>query len=192
MKNTEQPFDAEELLHLAMEASKNSDNETAIKHLKSALEISPDSAEVHFMLGSTYADIGMYERAENSLKQALVAKPDFEAARFQLGLLYIVNNQVDQASTTWEALDNLGDDNPHYLFKCGLLHLAKDEFDKSIEYINKGLVANTQNTPLNNNMNQILNDILAVQQQTSGVAAPANNLNNAKHAQLKAYEDTED
>lgn len=184
-------LEPDELLHLAIESSKNNDSESTLKYLKSAQELSPLSSDIQFMLGSTYADLGMFERAESSLKQAISLKADFEAAQFQLGLLYIVNNLIEQASKAWEPLETLGDENPYYLFKSGLLSLANDEFDKSIEYINKGLEANTENEPLNNNMNQILNDILA-SQKSDLIPNSSNTPNSSRHAQLKAYKNSED
>jgi Flp pilus assembly protein TadD len=188
MNDNKEILDSEELLHLAMESNNKNDTEAAIKHLKSALKLSPESAEVNFMLGAIYADLGMFDRAEVSLKEAIAYKADFEAAQFQLGLLYIVNSQIDNASSAWEALDSKGEENPYYLFKCGLLKLANDEFDKSIEYISKGLENNNDNAPLNNNMNRILNDILSTQQQESNNNAIPQN---ARQAQLKAYENSD-
>jgi tetratricopeptide (TPR) repeat protein len=182
-------LDADELLHLAMEASKKQDSEAAIKYLKSAREQSPESSEVQFMLGATYADLGMFDRAETSLKEAVTLKPDFEAAIFQLGLLYIVNNRIDNAAEAWEALDTKGEENPYYLFKSGLLKLANDEFDQSIEYINKGLQANQENEPLNINMSRILNDILASQQQSEANSVTPQN---TRQTQLKAYQNSDD
>ena len=187
MQNNEPALDTEELLHLAIQASKNKNNEATIRYLKSALQLSPEAADVHFMLGATYADLAMFERAESSLQEAIRLNPDFEAANFQLGLLYIVNNQIENATTAWQKLDSTSEDNAYYLFKSGLLSLSRDEFDKSIDYINRGLKANQDNPPLSENMTRILNDILASQQQSRPEEIKPQQ---TRQVQLKAYEDT--
>ena len=66
-------LDSNELLHLAIAASRKDDHEKAIGHLKQALELAPDNARVHYFLGAEHAQIGLYERAMEGIEASDVA-----------------------------------------------------------------------------------------------------------------------
>src|SRR5688572_28028623 len=113
-------LDVDELLQLALNASRNEDHATAITKLKQALEISPNNAKVLYLLGAEHAHIGLYERAIEQIDRAVRLDPDQATAVFQLGLLYITTGQVEKAINAWTPLDALGEDNCFYLFKTGM------------------------------------------------------------------------
>lgn len=56
-------LDADELLHLALNAAQANRHEEAITSLKRALDISPNDARMHYMLGAEHAQIGLHDRA---------------------------------------------------------------------------------------------------------------------------------
>ena len=183
--------DAEELLHLAMKASDNKNPEQSLNYLKTALELSPDYAEAHLMLGATYADLGMFERAEKEIKSAIKANDQLHVAHFQLGLLYITHNRTDEAITSWTALDELPEDNPYYLFKTGLIALANDDFENCIQYLEAGLESNQENPPLSANIEKILASVRQSQ------PVEPNNVSSEKQQKSKiikltAYENSDD
>lgn len=186
--NTFSRLDADELMHLALAASQRGQAGEAIDFLKRLLEISPQNAEAHHILGAEYAQIGMYDRAVEEMTQAVAIDPGLDTLRFQLGLLHLTMRRVDEATEVWSGLDHLDHDHPYYLFKTGLIHLAKDEFAACTACLEKGIAANKFNEPLNNDMRRVLDEIAAqtdadavADKQTEGQEEPA------PHLFLSAY-----
>jgi len=155
-------LDAEELLHFAIRASQNKQNEKAILYLKHALTQDPDNARLHYFLGAQHAEIGMYDRAVEEMAKAVDIDPGLETAHFQLGLLHATSARIAEAEQAWKPLDQLGEEHPLYLFKTGLLHLTRNEFDQATTLLTRGIELNQANPDLNRDMLRILNDIQKV------------------------------
>jgi Flp pilus assembly protein TadD len=164
-------LDDQELLHLALRASTENRHEDAITHLKQAIELAPNNAKAHYMLGAEHAEIGLYDRAAEEMAHAVKLDPSLVTAHFQLGLLHITSGRVSDAETAWQALDKLGDGNPLYLFKKGMLHLARDEFDDATAALQKGVSLNKSNEALNRDMLGILKEIESRQPAAGAKAA---------------------
>ncbi len=159
MIGTSEKLDAEELLHLAINASEQGQPETAIGFLKRSIDLEPSNGKAMYMLGAMHAEIGMYERAIQEMQQATEIEPDLHTAHFQLGLLQLTSGNVDEAKQAWQKLDRL--DAEHYLriFKNGLLLLIEDKFDEASQALQRGILANQENLPLNNDMLKMINAI---------------------------------
>lgn len=182
-------LDAEELLHLAMNASAAGKHEDAITSLKRALTLAPKEGRIHYMLAAEHAQIGLYDRAAEEMAEAVQLDPSLDTAHFQLGLLYITSGRVEQAARAWKPLDRLGVEHPLHLFKTGLLHLARDEFTECVQLLEKGIAQNKTNQALNNDMQRILQDVekhLRSGAQTTPSPAPVPGTS-PKHVLLSAY-----
>jgi tetratricopeptide (TPR) repeat protein len=157
--NFQENLDPEELIRLAVAASDRNDSAQAISLLKRAVAAQPDFAHAHYLLGAEHAQLGMFERAIEDMTSALQYDPDLHAARFQLGLLLLTSRQPDKAADVWQPLDGLGPE--HYLvrFRDGLIRLARDDFDGCEACLRAGVAANTENAPLNADMEKILEKI---------------------------------
>lgn len=181
-------LDTDELMHLALAASQRGQAAEAIDYLKRLIEISPDNAEAHHLLGAEHAQIGMYERALEDMAQALVLEPTLHTTRFQLGLLYLTMRRVDEAIETWGPLDALGTEHAFYLFKTGLIHLARDEFAECRACLEKGISANDFSPPLNTDMQRVLDEIAAQTGVTTQQEPQADDAHDASpHLFLSAY-----
>lgn len=156
MSETNLALDADELLHLAIDASQKDDNSGSLSYLKQALTIEPNNAKLHYMLGAIHAEIGMYERAVADMQKAVDLDATLVTAVFQLGLLHITSGNVAEAEKAWASLDQLGEENCLYLFKKGILHLAANEFAECVELLNKGISLNTINPALNKDMQMLI------------------------------------
>lgn len=154
-----QYLDADELLHLALEASRQDKHEDSITYLKRALTQAPEDARLHYLLGAEHAQIGLYDRAVEEMQQAVKINPGLETAHFQLGLLHITSGRVEAAQEAWKPLDKLGAEHPLFLFKTGLLHLAKDEFKECEQNLRRGMAVNKLNAALNNDMARVLKEV---------------------------------
>ena len=149
-------LDPEELLHLAILASSNNEAEKSIVYLKQALDIEPNNAKVHYMLGAMHAEIGMYQRAIEDMQKATELDASLDTAHFQLGLLHITSGNVVAAEQAWEHLNKLGEQHPLFLFKRGILALASDQFQQCIDDLTQGIELNTENLPLNKDMQNLI------------------------------------
>lgn len=116
----------------------------------------PEDARLHFVYGSTLIMLGRMIEAHRSLTRAVALAPDFAIARFQLGLFQLTSGEADAALETWGRLDRLPD--THYLrwFVDGLRCLIRDDFAGAIENLRKGIGLNSENPPLNNDMQMVI------------------------------------
>jgi tetratricopeptide (TPR) repeat protein len=162
-------LNADELIHLALDATNRSLNGQAIEYLKRLLAIQPDNADAHYLLGAQQAQIGMFDRAVASMSRALEIRADLHAARFQLGLLLSTSGRIEEAQRVWQPLDSLGGEHFFVLFKTGVLHIARDEFEQGIGLLQRGIQVNGINAPLNDEMGTLIEHVRAMQ----GLPAPA-------------------
>lgn len=130
----------------------------------------PDDARLHFLRGSILASAGRFIEAHQALSRAVQLAPDFAIARFQLGFLQLTSGETNNALETWGRLDNLADG--HYLrkFVDGLRCLIRDDFAGVIEALRAGIALNSENPPLNRDMQMIIDRCIPLAAQTAGEA----------------------
>lgn len=148
-----------ELLGLALEATRNGDSGRSLVYLKEAGGRAESTEQVHLLLGSEYAQIGLLEEARAHFQRSLEINPDFAIARFQLGLLYLTSGQPQPALDVWSPLAALGNSHPLQIFHKGLQHLIRDEFSDCVQCLEAGIAANLENPPLNVNMQLVIERI---------------------------------
>jgi tetratricopeptide (TPR) repeat protein len=152
-------LDADELLHLAVDAAKRDQHEDAIGFLKRAIELKPDHAKAHYFLAAEHAQIGMFDRAVEEMAKSVELDPTLYTAHFQLGLLHLTSGRAAEAIVAWAPLDPLGDGHPLFLFKSGLESMARDEFDACRDYLTRGMAVNNLNPELNTDMQRVLEQL---------------------------------
>jgi Flp pilus assembly protein TadD len=176
-------LDDEELLHLAIEASRKQRHGDAIQYLKDAAAKAPRNARVRFLLGAEHAQIGLLDRAQEEMSAALEIDPALVPARFQLGLLHLVQARVAEASEAWKPLDALPESDPYLHFKHALEYLVADDFARCEEAMSRGMQLNTANAPLNQDMQRVLDEVRARTGQAPAPAKPEQ----SEHVLLSAY-----
>jgi tetratricopeptide (TPR) repeat protein len=119
----------------------------------------PEDPRLHFLRGSILAGIGRHIEAMPALKRAVDLAPDFAIARFQLGFFQLTSGEAADALGTWGPLALLPED--HYLrfFVAGLTHLIRDEFRQADAALREGIEANSENPPLNRDVQLLLDQI---------------------------------
>jgi len=148
-------LDAQELMFLALRAMEQDRDDDAIRMLKQALLLEPESGILHHLLGAMYAQIGMIDRAVEEMTQACAYNPQLDMARFQLGMLHFTSANIDAATAAWAPLLERPEDDPLWLFVSGLERLARDEFEVSIDLLSRGLERNTEHPSLNSDMQMV-------------------------------------
>lgn len=116
----------------------------------------PDDARLHFMRGSFLAGGGRPIEAHAALSRAVDLAPDFALARFQLGFFELTSGEAARALATWEPLRDLPPDQYLARFVTGLTHLVHDRFAEAVAALRAGIAVNTDNPPLNGDMQRII------------------------------------
>jgi tetratricopeptide (TPR) repeat protein len=185
-------LDAEELLHLGLHALRNNDPHEAIKSLKQCLDLNPTDAKATYLLGATYAQVAMYDRAKQLLQQAVLLNPQEYTAVFQLGLLHLTSGDVETSRQVWEGLDELGAEHYLHLFKSAMLALVVDDFARCIELIEAGVRANSANDALNGDMLKVKESAAEAMANNAGAAPAGEGTAAANHFALSGYQQMTD
>ena len=149
-------MDANTLFDMALQASQANDTQKSIGFIKEAFDQSPDDARMWYMLGTLYADIGIYDKAVQNMQKALEVDSKYGIARFHLGLMQLISGDQQAAELTWGPLDALGKSHHLCLFKSGLLKIADDDVEEGIALINTGIENNHLNESLNKDMEMVV------------------------------------
>jgi tetratricopeptide (TPR) repeat protein len=165
-----------ELLALALEATRRGDAAHSLAYLKEAAARDDATGEAYFLLGSEYAQIGMFDEAVSNMQRAVDLAPEFPIARFQLGLLHLTSGRADEARQALTPLSDLGDQHALAVLARGLDHLIADEFPECVRCLEHGIELNTDNPALNTDMQQLVERVksaMASTPPTTVDAAPA-------------------
>lgn len=184
MSETHSGLNQEELLHLAIEATRRGEHGAAISYLKEGIVRFPKDGKLAYVLGAEFAQIGMYDKAEEEMARAIELNPSLYTASFQLGLLRMTLGKVDEAKFAWSTLDKLSEDNPLRLFKNGLELLAAEEYQGARSLLEQGIALNNFSPELNRDMQNVLSAIPAANPSQNEEAATG-------QAWLSAYSDND-
>jgi hypothetical protein len=145
------------------------------QHLVRAADEHPADPRPLLVLAGAFMQAQMVDRAEAAYLMCLERAPDLAIARFQLGLLQLTSARPAAASVTWAPLERLGAEHPLRLFKQGLEAVAQDRFDEARRLLLEGIARNTENIPLNRDMQMVLERIekLPAAPGASGPEKPA-------------------
>jgi tetratricopeptide (TPR) repeat protein len=120
------------------------EKESALKELKKAVALDPQSAAAHQLLGQAYLLQGSYElisEARAELVQAIALDPDLIWARFYLARIYLDLNQPRKAKEQLEAALAVRPNVPHLLSLLGEAHRQLGSPEIAIDQNRKALAA---------------------------------------------------
>jgi tetratricopeptide (TPR) repeat protein len=156
--------DADELLHLALRASRRNQIHAALGYLDRALKLTPADARLYLLQGALHAGRGATEPALAAMERAVALGPKLWGAHFQLGLLYSTNGRVDEAMRAWAPLDALAKGHPLRSFKTGLEALERADDDACLAHLQAGIDANSESEALNGDMRRVIEKVRARRQ----------------------------
>ena len=151
----------DELLHLAVEATRRGEHGASISYLKEGVSRFPEDAKLAYVLGAEFAQIGIYDKAEYEMQRAVSIDPELYTASFQLGLLQMTLGKVEDAKLSWKNIDNLSKEHSLWLFKNGLELLADEQYLDARKFLEQGIKVNDFSPELNRDMDVILSSIPA-------------------------------
>jgi len=122
----------------------------AIRELKKALALDPQSAAAHMLLGQAYLErrqVGLIAEAKAELQQALDLDPGLVWARFYLAKVYIDLGRLDRAQEELELGLKERPNVPHFLSLLGEVNRKAGRPETAIELHRKALAADPSMTP---------------------------------------------
>ncbi|MET3448209.1 tetratricopeptide repeat protein [Ralstonia sp. 1138] len=140
--------------------------------LEAAVNRNPRNPQVLLLLAAHYMQLKDADRAEATYIAALNMAPDLAIARFQLGLLQLTSSRPATAFITWAPLDLLEQMHPLRLFKKAFERLQEDQIPAACEYLREGMRQNTDNAPLNRDMQMLLGKLGASVKEGAVVDSP--------------------
>lgn len=152
--------DAEFALTHFLQLNAQQRHEEAWEFLNRSVEKFPKNAQFRFLLGSFLAGRQQYIQAQSQMEYAVQLEPGFEIARFQLGSLRFTGGDAAGAKLAWEPLADLPDSHPLKLFKNGCEALMGDRFEETVQWLQRGIVANKDIEYLNHDMQLLLDKTL--------------------------------
>lgn len=138
------------------------DETAALARAAALIETYPDDARLHFVRASMLVGAKRNIEAHGAFSRAVALAPDFAIARFQLGFFELTSGEPAAALNTWAPLAKLPEG--HYLrtFAEGLGFLIEDRFEEATARLREGMQANTENPPLNRDMQLLIDECAAL------------------------------
>lgn len=113
--------------------------EGALKNLEQAIEQDKTNPTIFFAVGTTYDQLGMFEKAESAYLNAIELNPDYFEAHYNLGALY-----VNKAAEVQQQANDLPLDDVEGYEK--LKAQADDLLKKSLPHLEKAIELNPDDT----------------------------------------------
>ncbi len=146
----EQAASVQTLLESGAAFLKQGEAERAVRELKKALAIDPQSAAGHMLLGQAYLaqrSVSMIAEAKAELQQALDIEPGMLWAHFYLAKVYVDLGQYDKARGELEQGLEIRPNVPHFLSLLGEVHRKLGNPERAIQLNSQALKADPGMTP---------------------------------------------
>ncbi|WP_123237687.1 tetratricopeptide repeat protein [Pseudomethylobacillus aquaticus] len=190
MNQTHNILTQDELLHLAIEATRRGEHGAAISYLKEGVSRFPEDGKLAYVLGAEFAQIGLYDKAESEMARAIELAPELHTASFQLGLLQMTMGKVTEAKASWAKLDVLPERHALYLFKTGLEHLAAEQYGEARRLLDQGIAANDFSPELTRDMENVMAGLPEAVETAVANSADVT-ASESGHVWLSAYNNTD-
>jgi tetratricopeptide (TPR) repeat protein len=110
-------------------------------------------------MAAELAQQGRMDEAETSYANAVLLSPELDMARYQLGLIQFTSGRPSLALVTWQPLFSLRPDATLRLVVQGFAALAQDKLQQAAEQFRQAMAGNTENLPLNGDLQLLLDRI---------------------------------
>ena len=115
--------------------------ERASALLRRALDLEPDRAAVHFVLGQVRRSQGRFQEAVDAFRTAIALDPNYARAYTQLGATLLTLGRSEEAIPLAERAIRLSPRDPNIgecFFLIGRAHLLAERLDEAIRWLEKG------------------------------------------------------
>lgn len=149
-------FSAEELLHMALNASDQGRHDHALIYLRAHAHIEPDNPLMQLILGSQYAKLRLYDNALSAFERAWTLDNTLYIAQLHSSFIMLAANQYEKAEQVLQPLLMLAEDNYLYSLAKGLIYLCQGDNVQAMHFIELGASQNQEDPLLNNDIEQLL------------------------------------
>lgn len=132
------------------------DNEAALVQLEKAVNLAPQDATVHLMLGLTLQDLGKFLEAETKFRLALSLRPDLLEAQQSLGLLLVRNQKYEDAISILQPLAEADPSNVPIAQALVEAYEKTDRKGEAIGILKSSIVLNNENVSLLKKLSELL------------------------------------
>lgn len=140
-------------------AALGDDPRRGMRDLDGLLQDFPGDARLHFLKGSMLAGKQDFAAARDAMRHAVHLAPDYGVARFQLGMMLLSSGEAVEAQEVWGPLHALPPSHYLHLFVKGLGRMIHDDFSEAARLLKEGIAHNTENPPMNRDMQLILDEL---------------------------------
>jgi tetratricopeptide (TPR) repeat protein len=175
------------LFEMAVQALRQGDSTAAVARLEEAASRGDASARACYLLGAQYAQMNRFDDAAHQFDRAVALNPALSVARFQHGLLALTMGDAPESTRILSPLLQLGEIDPFTHFAAGLLHLVRNEFANALACLERGIVLNAANPPLNADMRKLMDRIHSTIATAAAEENEGTTSNATPHVLLSAY-----
>ena len=113
-------FSARNRIMQYAQARSEGDLETALTHIRRAVELQPESAEYHFQLGGTLGVMGKVQEGIQECWIAASLNPSWDLPRVEVGIILLNAGREEEARDHLESLAFSDKRTPHLAFNLGV------------------------------------------------------------------------
>ncbi len=127
----------------------------ALKKLRQAEVVIPDSRPLLLLLGNTLRRLGMLEEAEQTLKRAMHVHPDDSEILNNLGNVYLARSFFSEAEDVFRTALRLSPEEPRILNNLGALRMQTNNLDDAERLFRKALKIRPKWVTLSKNLQNL-------------------------------------
>lgn len=131
----------------------------AIRVLKIAIALNPNTADGFYMLGKAYIEQGFMELAENAWRKSIVLSQSIENIYCEYCLLLVRKGKFDDAKQLIQLGLEKYPNNPDISFFLGNLNFSIGDFEPSISAYQKSLLVNGDSPYVLSNLGTVLRQV---------------------------------
>jgi len=123
----------------AMISLKHDRKADALALFKEALKKDPGDVAVRMNLGVLHLDHQQVDNAAVEFERVLKIMPDHPDAKMHLAMIYSIRKEYDAAEKLFDDVGNLNAKNALYLYNMAILEERRENFDSSLDYLDRYL-----------------------------------------------------
>jgi Tfp pilus assembly protein PilF len=167
-----QPANFYALHFLGVVYYRRKDFDNAIKHIKDALQHSPNYAEAYNNLGLALQEKGSFDEAAESFKKAIEIKPDFAVSYYNLAGIFRLKGDLDEAVVYYKKALEINPALTEVYMNIGLTLQEQGSLDEAVAWYEKAIQSKPDSAGAYFNMGNVL-------RQQGKVDASVNNFQEA-------------
>ena len=124
------------------QANSEGDLETALIHIRRAVELQPESAEYHFHLGATLGMDGTYQEGIQECWIAVQLDPSWELPKVEIGIILLNSDQNQEALDHLEGVaHDVPEPSSHLAFNLGVARYRCGYYGEALETLDEVISA---------------------------------------------------